>query len=142
MDQLWRAISPDSSGWLIIGGLTAVFVSGYCVARYVALAFRALERAHGVIAVYAPTAIIRKLAWDAVRRLHAWNAARILRFPTSRTSEDSAFAAAVVVAQQATRDTDSLLQAASEDPTLADHSALIESARAESKSIRAQAAGR
>jgi len=91
---------------------------------------------HGVIAVYAPAEFVRRVAWDAVKRLHKWDAKRILLFPASRTHDDSPFAAAGVVAQQATGDAEAVLETAAADPNLEEHSSVLLSAKREVQRIR------
>jgi len=141
MSIMIRNITPDASGWVIIGVLAGVFILTFVVTLYASFAFHLLEWIHGLIAVYGPTALIRRLAWDAVKRLHKWNARRVLLSRTSRTREDSLFAAAAVMAQQATTEAEAVLEAASQDPTLSEHVEVISSAKAECESIRAHSAG-
>jgi hypothetical protein len=140
MNELAGELYLDRSGLVVVALLCGIFAVGYAVATHAGLLYRFLQWLHGFIAVYGPTEWIRRLAWDAVKRLHKWDAARILLYPSSRTEQDSPSAAAWVISQEGTPESEAVLEAAENDPTLCDHVDVITSAKVESSRVRAHPA--
>jgi hypothetical protein len=135
MEKLLKEILLDRTGWIIWSGLCCTFLLGLLVARTAGLFLRGVQYVNGIIAVYAPSRRVRLLAWDAVERLHRWNAVRILMYSTTRSRGDSADAAAWAMSQEVSPDADVVFEKAENDPTLSGKADVLAAARLECRKV-------